>query len=267
MSKSTCKNTDCNRSDHMKLGMCSKHYRAHRAALSPCAAEGCSSGMVYRATGYCSSHHRAAIKSGSAQIDYSRVHKAQYTPDGLRICKTCGEAKPLGDYHRDRNGSDGYRAQCKPCRGAYMASYHSENREARAAYMQSRMKAHGDHVRALDMARYERHKEKRVALASENVKIRRARLAGVETDPLVNVPALRGIHGDNCCYCGIEMSFERRPRGEGIAPNRATLEHVLPISRGGAHTFENTALACHRCNVTKNNKTLDEWSPRPHAFS
>ena len=28
---------------------------------------------------------------------------------------------------------------------------------------------------------------------------------------------------------------------------------------GGSHTFINTALACHQCNVSKNDKTVEEW--------
>lgn len=190
-----------------------------------------------------------------------KAHKVQYTPEGLRICKFCGEPKPLTEYHKDSAGTDGYRAQCKPCRNGYMKDYYlQEDPEVKRERMKQYRLDNADRLRAVDMARYERDKVKRVALASENVKIRRARLAGVETDPNVNVPSLRKIHGDDCCYCGVEMSFIRRPRGEGIAPNRATLEHIMPISRGGSHTFENTSLACHRCNVSKNDKTLDEWS-------
>jgi len=38
-----------------------------------------------------------------------------------------------------------------------------------------------------------------------------------------------------------------------------TLEHIIPVSRGGTNTFENTACACTRCNVVvKGNKTPEE---------
>lgn len=214
----------------------------------------------HAAKGYCQLHWNRNRLHGDPLVTMKgKYHKSQYTSDGLRLCKGCGEAKPLTEYHKDANGTDGYRAKCKPCRSVYMKGYQETNADARREYTQRRMRENGDRVRELDRLRYERDKEKRVALASEQVKIRRARLAGVITDPAVNVPALREIHGDACCYCGVEMSFIRRPRGSGLAPNRATLEHILPISRGGSHTFENTALACHRCNVSKNDKTPEEW--------
>ena len=209
------------------------------------------------ARSYCRLHYTRFMKHGDPTVD---LHRVQHTSDGRRVCKRCGEAKPLDDFHKDKGNADGYRAQCKPCRNSFMAGYYDANRDSRKAYEQDRRTNQAEHMRALDMARYERHKEKRIALASEHVKIRRARLAGVETDAKVTVPALRKIHGEACCYCGVQMSFVRRRRGDGIAPNRATLEHVLPISRGGAHTFDNTILACHRCNVSKNNKTAEEWA-------
>ena len=169
------------------------------------------------------------------------------------------DALPVSDFHKDSRSPDGYRAQCKSCRNLYMKGYHEATNDARRDYMRKRMAENGERVRELDRTRYERDKEKRIALACEHVKIRRARLAGVETDPGVTVLALRKIHGDDCCYCGVQMTFKRGKRGEGINPHRATLEHILPITRGGGHTFANTALACHHCNVTKNDRTIEEW--------
>ncbi|HQE49833.1 MAG TPA: HNH endonuclease [Fervidobacterium sp.] len=49
-----------------------------------------------------------------------------------------------------------------------------------------------------------------------------------------------------CAYCG---------SGEKIE-----MDHVVPISKGGGHTFENVVPACRSCNASKSNKDLDEWS-------
>lgn len=217
----------------------------------------------YAAKGYCQLHwNRNRIHGDPLVTMKGKAHKVQYDAAGLRICKACGEGKPLSEYHADKGGTDGYRAQCKPCRNSYMAGYYDANREARVDYERNRRTNNADHMRALDMARYERHKEKRVALASDGVRTRRARLLDTTVDAKVTVTNLRKMHGDACCYCSIEMDFKRGKRGEGIAPNRATLEHVLPLSRGGTHTFDNTRLACHRCNVSKNSKTVAEWEAR-----
>lgn len=212
------------------------------------------------AKGYCQLHYsRAKIHGDPRKSMKGKAHKVRYTSDGLRICKVCSEPKPESEYHKDKTAPDGFRAQCKPCRNGYMAGYYDANRDKRVAYEQDRRLNRTEHMRALDMARYERNKEKRIALACEQVAIRRARLAGVETDKGVTVAELRRRLGDQCCYCAVLMTFERVVSGQRISPNKATLEHVMPISRGGTHTFGNTALACHGCNVSKNAKTVAEW--------
>lgn len=52
--------------------------------------------------------------------------------------------------------------------------------------------------------------------------------------------------GGCCVYCGVTT----RPMGKGVrrGPDIATLDHVLPRSRGGALTRENLVLACASCN-------------------
>ncbi|MGH3544701.1 MAG: HNH endonuclease [Mycobacteriales bacterium] len=37
-----------------------------------------------------------------------------------------------------------------------------------------------------------------------------------------------------------------------------TIDHVLPRSRGGRHSWENVVAACHRCNHRKADRTLEE---------
>jgi 5-methylcytosine-specific restriction endonuclease McrA len=57
---------------------------------------------------------------------------------------------------------------------------------------------------------------------------------------------------DNCqCqYCG--TSIERKD---------ATLDHVLPVSKGGKSTWENCTTACGPCNASKSDK-VKGWKPR-----
>ncbi len=50
-----------------------------------------------------------------------------------------------------------------------------------------------------------------------------------------------------CQYCG--------ERADSI-------DHVLPRSRGGPHTWENVAAACRPCNLTKRDRTPDEAGMR-----
>ncbi|MFD6279478.1 HNH endonuclease [Streptomyces sp. NPDC060209] len=47
-----------------------------------------------------------------------------------------------------------------------------------------------------------------------------------------------------CVYCG------RRSQ---------TMDHVIPLARGGADDLSNLVPACHACNNSKNDKTPAEW--------
>lgn len=53
-----------------------------------------------------------------------------------------------------------------------------------------------------------------------------------------------------CAYCGDHV--ERKD---------ATLDHVLPVSKGGKTTWENTITACAPCNAGKADKTHG-WKPK-----
>jgi len=53
-----------------------------------------------------------------------------------------------------------------------------------------------------------------------------------------------------CAYCGIPM-FQSPDRGRKPRDRRATLDHVLPLARGGADSEANTVAACLACNNAK----------------
>lgn len=62
--------------------------------------------------------------------------------------------------------------------------------------------------------------------------------------------------GPYCFYCGIKVV---KPRGEKPKSNWATVDHVIPRSKGGTRSDDNSVLACYRCNTLKGNKTLEEF--------
>lgn len=56
---------------------------------------------------------------------------------------------------------------------------------------------------------------------------------------------------NGCCYlCGKEVDFDK-----------FHLEHIQPVSKGGTHTYSNLAIACSECNLSKKDRTLNEFVP------
>jgi 5-methylcytosine-specific restriction endonuclease McrA len=57
--------------------------------------------------------------------------------------------------------------------------------------------------------------------------------------------------GQTCVYCGSSAT---------------SIDHVVPRSRGGTHTWDNVVAACRRCNHTKADRSLAELGWKlPHA--
>lgn len=83
----------------------------------------------------------------------------------------------------------------------------------------------------------------------------RARRAGV--------PYVRGIKpeqvfardGYRCHLCG--CSTPKRLRGKN-QPTSPEVDHIVPLSAGGGHVWDNVACACRTCNIRKSSKPLGQ---------
>lgn len=175
-----------------------------------------------------------------------------------RTCRTCGEASPLDQFDRDARSPSGRRSECKPCRSVKMKAWYAANRERQCERQRVRFRDNREAIRIRDMERYVRHRDKRIALATQQAHKRALRLRAGEFDPTVTRAALRRKLGDCCAYCRVVMDF-RRYTVATRPGNLASMEHVIPISRGGSHTWGNVVLACWRCNRIKNARDIDVW--------
>lgn len=59
----------------------------------------------------------------------------------------------------------------------------------------------------------------------------------------------------NCTYCGVFMS------GKSVQ-----IDHIVPLTRRGAHDPDNFCVACRTCNASKHNRLLSEWPKCPEKF-
>lgn len=91
----------------------------------------------------------------------------------------------------------------------------------------------------------------------------------------INVPrrgarwSRRGVlqrDGCRCIYCGVQAGETQR--GQTLAKQDFTVDHIIPRSRGGRNTWGNTACACPICNHRKGDRTPHEagmplrWEPK-----
>lgn len=52
----------------------------------------------------------------------------------------------------------------------------------------------------------------------------------------------------HCAYCGRKLSL-----------GTLTIDHFIPLSRGGSNVFSNLLPSCRACNVAKGNKDLEAF--------
>lgn len=56
--------------------------------------------------------------------------------------------------------------------------------------------------------------------------------------------------GGKCEYCGVRVTHAKRDRPK---PTSATMDHVMPLSKGGHTRKNNMVLCCYACNQAKGN--------------
>lgn len=62
----------------------------------------------------------------------------------------------------------------------------------------------------------------------------------------------RKLNEGHCYYC--EKSF---------IPSELTMDHKVPLARGGFSTKANLVTACKSCNSNKQNTLAVDWKPEP----
>jgi len=86
-----------------------------------------------------------------------------------------------------------------------------------------------------------------------NYHTRRARQLGVDSEKFNNIEIFERDKW-TCSLCGKAVN----KRLKYPDPKSPSLDHIIPLSRGGGHTRNNVQLAHLHCNLVKSNKLPDE---------
>lgn len=197
----------------------------------------------------------------------------------LKTCTKCFVDKTLDEFYKRKGTSDGYRNDCKECVKHRTASRYMQNRDdilhSRKKYREDHREEINEYLRDYWSVNREELLEKKRQYRLENLQrirekdrlwakrnpekiranqeVRRARKRDAFIEH-VSYEVLRERDGDDCCICHSPIDFTLKDRD----PMMVSLEHVVPLSRGGEHSYANTALSHLRCNLSKGAKTLDE---------
>jgi 5-methylcytosine-specific restriction endonuclease McrA len=154
-----------------------------------------------------------------------------------------------------------YRANHKEQQSALSAAHYVANRDehlARGALWRAK---NSEEIAAYQSA-YRIANRARGAERDARYKARRRGAAIYEQG--VSWRSVASRDGMDCAYCGVTCSTSDGSYGTGrggvrvwkCGPTYPTLDHVVPLSRGGDHSMTNAALACYRCNSSKGARLL-----------
>lgn len=133
-----------------------------------------------------------------------------------------------------------YRAANREQERARHAAYHAANRELIRERKRRRLVAYYavnmEQIRARYAAYRKTHPD---AIRIKNARRRaRKRVAPLNDLTAVQWRAIKEHSKHRCVYCHRKLK-------------RLTMDHILPLSKGGAHTLSNIVPACRSCNSKK----------------
>lgn len=194
-----------------------------------------------------------------------------------KTCSRCKQDKPLSAFSADRSKHDCLRSHCKACVASYRANYDATHQELITATKSIWRAEHKDRIAATNASWYANHREEQAAYRSSyrsnhreqiatrmsrwhkdnpNNKIaanqrRRARKIAVGgTHTATDIQRQGEVQKWLCWWCGEDCRDEYH------------VDHLIPLARGGHNGPGNIVIACPHCNLSKNNKTPDEFSRR-----
>jgi 5-methylcytosine-specific restriction endonuclease McrA len=84
-----------------------------------------------------------------------------------------------------------------------------------------------------------------------------ARALGLDNEFTIEMVVAKVVYARDKWRCGL-CHGKVNPKLRAPDPMAASLDHVIPISRGGSHTYANVQCAHLGCNVRKNNRGAGE---------
>lgn len=158
----------------------------------------------------------------------------------MKTCKKCGEEKGLDCFANQKSGKLGKRSRCRSCLSSQRNEHRANNRE-------SHLKKRRDYYAVSNELAYVNNRNAlNPGIAKAACANRKAKSMGLEDRiTFTQVHDLFANHGWGCYYCDVQS----------VDPSVMTLDHVVPLAKGGQNTIQNCVPACAECNSSKGDRT------------
>lgn len=191
----------------------------------PCKVEGCVN-LGGRGYGMCGTHYARWVRKGNAGTGEIKTYKRP-TKDGLRLCGDCNQWVALEKYNMNGHKT-GPKSMCRDCERTRNVAW----REANPTYWQEWQKANPQLVRDITNRRRAQKASGKFEKIDRDIVFER--------------------DGYECKLCMKPLDMDAKfPH-----PWSPTLDHIIPINKGGDHLYVNLQAAHFRCNTAKGDRIL-----------
>lgn len=198
-----------------------------------------------------------------------------------KICKSCKQDLPVSAFRKIKYFSASgklkycYTGFCRKCRYKQARSNAEKVRKYDAEWKRKWRANNKDKVHSANQKVYYKNREKYLAQKHEYYLKNRDKIlaynrAYLQTPTGKNKNRNGGMKYEANKYnakveeVDREIVYERDGGicylcGKLVDRDSWQLEHIIPLSRGGEHSYSNVAVSHARCNISKKNKTPDEY--------
>ena len=145
----------------------------------------------------------------------------------LKMCSVCKEYKPRSDFHKSMGTCDGKQYVCIKCKGERRKKKYRENPENELK--KSREYRQTERGKFLHRNKEHRRRMQKNATPEEH------KITESQWRKLIESQDYK------CARCGCKFTDENKP----------TMDHIVPLSKGGEHTSANIQALCQTCNSSK----------------
>jgi 5-methylcytosine-specific restriction endonuclease McrA len=175
-----------------------------------------------------------------------------------KICSKCKENKPLEDYYKDSRHKDGKQSECKSCNNVqskkycieynqYFLEYQKEYRKSGKGKLADAKYRKSDKGKATNAKYWKSDKGKLTKTKANHT--RRAKEKEILKDFIVKESkCILFLQGYKCIHPECNYYFDE------VEP---TLDHILPVSKGGPLIKDNVQYLCRKHNSKKGIKHID----------
>lgn len=183
-------------------------------------------------------------------------------PQGHKFCNSCNEILPNEVFPVLSKAKDGYASRCKTCKSKYARKVYDSEKEKKRTdpflekrYAQKKFYYQKNRVKLSEQKKDYRKTDNYKILKRYSNEKRRTKKMLLESSFTKKQWSECVKHFNNtCCYCGDEV-------------NILSMDHFIPLSKGGEWTVNNIVPSCMSCNSSKRAIDFFKWYPKQKNYS